>query len=172
MADLPFEVIRSTRRRKTAQAVYRGGTLRVMVPAHLSDEEVSEVVQKLAARTSRRLATQDTDLKDRADELAKRFRLPSPVTIEWSHRQLHRWGSCTPSNSHIRVSGRLAGMPGWVLDSVIVHELAHLEVAGHGPEFNALTARYPLTERATGYLMAISEQSSPSPDQSTGPFAD
>jgi predicted metal-dependent hydrolase len=171
MADMPLEVIRSPRRRKTAQAVYRAGTLRVMVPAHLSDDEVSEVVQRLAARTRGKLATQDIDLRGRADELAQRFGLPSADTIEWSQRQLLRWGSCTPSNSHIRVSSRLAGMPEWVLDSVIVHELAHLEVAGHGPEFTALTARYHLTERAIGYLMAISEHSSPVSNQPERPIA-
>jgi predicted metal-dependent hydrolase len=48
-------------------------------------------------------------------------------------------------------------MPPWVLDSVLVHELAHLEVSGHRPEFRKLVARYELTERATGYLIAISE---------------
>ena len=38
---------------------------------------------------------------------------------------------------------------------VVVHELAHLEEANHGPNFWALVNQYPLTERARGYLMAI-----------------
>jgi hypothetical protein len=37
-----------------------------------------------------------------------------------------------------------------------VHELAHLVEANHSPAFNALVARYPLAERARGFLMAIS----------------
>jgi hypothetical protein len=48
----------------------------------------------------------------------------------------------------------LAREPGWVLDYVIVHELAHLRVRRHGPGFWALVERYPLTERARGFLIA------------------
>jgi predicted metal-dependent hydrolase len=45
-------------------------------------------------------------------------------------------------------------MPRWVLDYVVVHELAHLVTPGHGPAFNALVDRYPKAERARGYLIA------------------
>jgi predicted metal-dependent hydrolase len=45
-------------------------------------------------------------------------------------------------------------MPRWVLDYVIVHELAHLVERGHGPAFNALVDRYAKAERARGYLIA------------------
>ena len=48
----------------------------------------------------------------------------------------------------------LSTFPGWVLDYVIVHELAHLEVPGHGPAFWQIVSRYPLTERARGFLIA------------------
>jgi predicted metal-dependent hydrolase len=41
-----------------------------------------------------------------------------------------------------------------VIDYVIVHELAHLEVAGHGADFWKLADRYPKAERAIGYLIA------------------
>ena len=65
-----------------------------------------------------------------------------------------RWGSCTPADGTIRISARLASEPGWVLDYVIVHELAHLVVAGHNRRFWALVRRYPRSERARGWLMA------------------
>jgi hypothetical protein len=43
-------------------------------------------------------------------------------------------------------------MPAWVVDYVLVHELAHLLVPGHGPEFWAVVDAFPRTERARGYL--------------------
>jgi catechol 2,3-dioxygenase-like lactoylglutathione lyase family enzyme len=48
----------------------------------------------------------------------------------------------------------LAEAPGWVLDYVIVHELAHLEVAAHDARFDALERRYPRVDRAVGFLDA------------------
>jgi hypothetical protein len=74
--------------------------------------------------------------------------------VVWSGRQQRRWGSCTSSDGSIRLSNRLASYPSWVLDYVLVHELAHLVHADHGPAFQALVARYPLAERATGFLIA------------------
>jgi hypothetical protein len=66
-----------------------------------------------------------------------------------------RWGSCTPADGTIRVSERLREMPGWVLDYVLVHELAHLLVPGHGADFWELVGRYPRAERARGYLEGV-----------------
>ena len=47
-------------------------------------------------------------------------------------------------------------MPSWVLDYVLVHELAHLRVAEHNRTFWNLVRRYPKTERAIGYLEGLS----------------
>ena len=52
----------------------------------------------------------------------------------------------------IRLSRRLVGMPTCVDDYVLLHELAHLLVPGHGPDFWAELAGYPRLERARGYL--------------------
>jgi len=46
-------------------------------------------------------------------------------------------------------------MPEYVVDYVLVHELAHLLEHGHGPAFWALVDRYPRTERARGFLDGI-----------------
>ena len=51
--------------------------------------------------------------------------------MRWVDNQQSRWGSCTPSDRSIRLSSRLQGMPAWVVDYVLVHELAHLLEPGH-----------------------------------------
>lgn len=113
------------------------------------------MVESLVARVTRKMAAGHVDLTARALTLARRYGLPRPDTVEWSDRQLTRWGSCTPSHGRIRISNRLADMPEWILDYVLVHELAHLEEANHGPRFRQLEGRYEMSERATGYLMAV-----------------
>jgi predicted metal-dependent hydrolase len=166
---LPVEVVRSHRRRRTLQAQVVGGTVRVLVPAGLPADEERRLVDQLVAKVTAKAVAGRIDLESRAGELAARYGLPPPRGIEWSSRQLSRWGSCSPGSDRIRISDRLATMPSWVLDSVLVHELAHLVEANHGPRFTALTGRYELTERATGYLMAVSQQvEGPAPQPSGG----
>ena len=75
--------------------------------------------------------------------------------MRWVTNQNTRWGSCTPSEGSIRLSHRLQGMPEYVVDYVLLHELAHLLVPGHGPRFWRLLEAYPRTERARGYLEGV-----------------
>ncbi|HUG74417.1 MAG TPA: M48 family metallopeptidase [Acidimicrobiia bacterium] len=157
MTDLPVDVIRSKKRKRTSQAYVTGGRVRVLIPAHLSTDEEATVVAELVQKVTRKLESQTVDLEERAREVAKKYGLPTPTRVEWSQRQNLRWGSCSPQAGTIRISSRLAGVPGWVIDWVLVHELAHLEVAGHGERFKSLVSRYELRERAEGYLIAKSE---------------
>ncbi|MDQ3947227.1 MAG: M48 family metallopeptidase, partial [Actinomycetota bacterium] len=84
--------------------------------------------------------------------LAERYQLPRPRSIRFVDNQELRWGSCTPTDGSVRISSKVATEPAWVLDYVIVHELAHLVVAGHGRRFWEIVARYPKAERARGWL--------------------
>jgi hypothetical protein len=157
MSDLPVDVIRSKKRKRTAQASVVEGRLRVLIPAGLPSEQESAMVSDLVTRVTRKMSSAGVDLETRARKLAKRYGLRPPRSIEWSDRQHTRWGSCSPAEGSVRVSNRLASMPPWVLDWVLIHELAHLEVPDHGERFQALVSRYELRERAKGYLMARSE---------------
>ena len=157
MSNLPVDVVRSKRRKRTVQAYVVDGRVRVLVPAGLPGDEEARLVDTMVARATRRFTSATVDLSSRARYLARRYDLPVPEMIEWSDRQMARWGSCTPTDSKIRVSNRLATMPAWVLDWVLVHELAHLSVPDHGERFQALVSRYELGERAEGYLIAKSE---------------
>ena len=97
------------------------------------------------------------ELEKRAQHLNKKY---FNGRLKWNElkyvtNQNKRYGSCSPAQKKIRLNHRLASMPEFVRDYVIVHELAHLEQANHGPKFWELVYQYPLTERARGYLMAV-----------------
>lgn len=154
-ADLPVEIVRSRRRRRTVEATIVDGVIRVRAPASMSEAELDEHVSELVSRLHRRYRSEGVDLTARAGTLARRFDLPVPSSISWAE-QRDRWGSCSVDSRTIRISTRLAACPPWVLDYVIVHELAHLVIAGHDARFHALVDRYPLAERARGFLMAVS----------------
>jgi predicted metal-dependent hydrolase len=162
--SLPIEIIYSTRRRRTVQASIVNGVIQVRAPAKISKKELDATVATLVERLERRHLAESVDLDERARRLARRFGLPQPTSVQWAE-QRSRWGSCTPSTGSIRLSNRLAAWPPWVLDYVIVHELAHLVEFNHSPAFNALVEKYPLAERARGYLIAKSsgEEDTPSP---------
>ncbi|MEZ5142630.1 MAG: M48 family metallopeptidase [Acidimicrobiales bacterium] len=151
---LPVEIIRSARRRRTISASVVDGTIRVRVPAGMAPDEERRHVQALVDRVQRKLVAGPVDVEGRARTLARRHGLPQPASVRWVGNQRERWGSCSPRTGEIRISDRLAGFPVWVLDYVLVHELAHLVEANHSPAFHALVDRYPKAERARGFLIA------------------
>ncbi|HVM34895.1 MAG TPA: M48 family metallopeptidase [Actinomycetota bacterium] len=154
-----IEVRRSARRRKTISAEIVGDTLVVSVPERLSraDEQqwVALMARRMAERKRRDRLNEDGELARRAADLADRYvDRVRPSAISWVDNQKSRWGSCSPQDRSIRLSLELSSYPSWVRDYVIVHELAHLIVADHSPSFWRIVNRYPLTERARGYLIA------------------
>ncbi len=131
------------------------GIIRVQAPAGIDADELDRHIEELVGRLERRYQASSVDLPDRAAVLARRYGLPLPEQVTWAEQRA-RWGSCTPSTGHIRISTRLAAWPPWVLDYVLVHELAHLVHADHSAPFHALVDRYPKAERARGFLIAQS----------------
>jgi predicted metal-dependent hydrolase len=165
-ADTPaprVEVRRSGRRKRTVTAFRERDTIVVLIPQRMSkaDERsfVESMVQKVLAREAKAAPPRgDAELVARARELVDHHLAPvldapvQPSEVRWVSNQSQRWGSCTPSNGVIRLSHRLQAMPSWVVDYVLVHELAHLIEQGHGPRFWRLLDTYPRTERARGFL--------------------
>lgn len=134
------------------------GAMEVLAPASISGKALEDHISRLKARLEKRKASRDdTSLKDRAMFLNKRYFNGQLAweSIKYSSRQEKRRGSCTTADKTIRISMRLAKMPQWVEDYVIVHELAHLIEPNHGKHFKSLIGRYPLAERAKGFLMAM-----------------
>jgi predicted metal-dependent hydrolase len=154
LAPFRVEVVRSTRRKRTSAARLVGDTLEIRLPAWMSAREEAHWVEEWTRRFARKASTDRIDLSARAVTLARRHDLPLPARIAWADGMRSRWASCTPAERSIRISTALAPFPDWVVDYVIVHELAHLEEPGHTPAFWHLVDRYPKTERARGYLLA------------------
>jgi predicted metal-dependent hydrolase len=150
------EVVRSKKRRKTVGAQLIGGVLTIALPSWMSKAEEAHWVREMSGRFRRKMSADRLRLGDRATTLARRHDLRMPASIRWADDMRSRWGSCTPSLGTVRISTRLAAFPDWVVDYVIVHELAHLDVLGHNDDFWRLVYRYPRAERAIGYLIAKS----------------
>ena len=168
---MDVEVIRSKRRTRTISAAIRGDILVITIPARLSAAQERDWVKRMMERVerARRKAerNRDDELFARAQRLNMRYfdgkQSFTGIIYVDNQRTLH--GSCTPSTGAIRISRRLSRLPRWVEDYVIVHELAHLTYAGHGHRFWELVGRYPLAERARGYLMALGYADEPAEDR-------
>ena len=159
------EVVRSDRRRRTVSAYRQDGRTIVLLPGRMSkadeDRWVTEMLGRLDRQDARRRPG-TAELEERAATLSERYLegRAAPRSVTWSTRQNGRWGSCTPADGTIRLSSRLQGMPDWVVDYVLLHELAHLLQPGHDPAFWALVGRYPRTERARGLLEGVAAAAS------------
>ncbi len=156
-----IKIIRSPKRKRTVSAQLNNGVLSVMAPATISDGNLEKIISRLKKRIINRKLKRDLNVKDDLKEVAEklnrkffggRLKIDS---IEYSTNQNSRFGCCNFKTGKILISHRLAKMPDWVRDYVIVHELAHLIIPNHSRAFQELTAKYNLKERAIGYLMAM-----------------
>ena len=161
MSDGPnVEVRRSRRRTATVSAFRDGDRIVVAIPARFTlaqeREWVAKMLQRLETKEQRRRPS-DANLDARARELSAKYLQgrARPASVRWVSNMDRRWGSCTTTDRSIRLSDRLQGLPTWVIDYVLLHELTHLLHAGHGPEFWAQLQAYPRTERARGFLEAV-----------------
>jgi len=155
------EVVRSARRRRTISAHRVGDRIMIQMPDRMSRAEEARWVDTMIRRVlagEKRHHRSDDELMARAAELSGRYLSgrAQPASVRWVDNQQSLWGSCTPVDRTIRLSRRLVGMPDYVIDYVLLHELAHLLVPGHGREFWAQLSGYPKLERARGYLEGVS----------------
>jgi len=155
----PVRIVVSSRRRRTVAARLRSGVLELLVPSWMPVAERHQWAETMRRRLERRMERtrpSDQRLMERARTLNQRH---FGGRLRWTSigfaEMAHTWGSCTFTTGAIRIAKRAASLPDWVLDYLVVHELAHLEHSDHGPDFHELEDRYPLSERAKGYLMAL-----------------
>lgn len=170
------EIRESTRRRKTSEAKWVGGRIVVSVPALLKgdarEKTITWLVDRLVTRRGMRSAMGDEQLTSRAILLSDRYRIGRrPASVRWVTNQSTRWGSCSFHSGEIRLSHRLRSAPEWVLDSVLVHELAHLVHPDHSPAFHGLADHYPRHHEAGIFLAGYGLGLASSPDSPIGSSA-
>jgi predicted metal-dependent hydrolase len=169
------EVRRSTRRRRTVSAYRDGQTVVVLLPARMSKAEekrwVTRMLERLAARERPR---GEGELLSRARDLSGRYLdgRAVPTSVRWVGNQHQRWGSCTVPAGTIRLSDRLRRLPDYVVDYVLVHELAHLIEPDHGERFWRWVDRYPHSARARGFLEGVAYAPAVSPSGGSKSGAD
>jgi hypothetical protein len=162
----------SARRKKTSEAKWVGGRIVVSLPAHLDIESrqktIDWLVDRLLTRHQLQSGLTDEGLLARAIDLSDRYLVGArPVSVRWVTNQTARWGSCSYYSGDIRVSHRLRAVPEWVLDSVLVHEVAHLSYPDHSRAFHKLAGAYPRHKEAgvflAGYGLGLSNRAPQNP---------
>jgi hypothetical protein len=150
------EIRASSRRKKTGNAHWSGSRIVVQIPARVRGRERREFVDELVERllTQRpQNAAGDASLEERARVLAELYNNGvQPASVRWVNNQQARWASCSPGSREIRVSSRLRQCPEWVIDAVLVHELAHLQDADHSPKFYEIANRHPRQDDSELFL--------------------
>jgi predicted metal-dependent hydrolase len=133
----------------------RRGTVRAWPPTALGEsgwldvrlapgDALGALLGSWLRREARRVLTQ------RVAALAPVVGVPPPtITIR---DQRSRWGSAS-RGGRLSLNWRLILAPPYVLDYVVIHELAHLRIAGHGPRFWAIVRKHaPETADARRWL--------------------
>jgi len=156
-----YEIIRS-RRRTLALEITRDCRVVVRSPRALSRERIDAFVQQhadwIAVHLERQRLRAETlppvPTKHEIDALKRKARdiLPpkvaegskkmgvSPTGIKITSART-RYGSCSGKNS-LCFSCFLMNCPEPAVDLVVVHELCHIRVKNHGPQFYALLGKY------------------------------
>lgn len=155
-----LHVKHSARRKKTVTLKRSGGQWELAAPMHYDVRtdlaQIAQLLTRLSAKSGAEAS--DEDLLARARTLNSAYFKDDiePQSVKWVENQNSRWASCSAVSNSIRVSHRLQAVPDWVLDAVLVHELAHLRESDHGPRFRELTERYPRSRDADIFLEGFS----------------
>lgn len=147
---------------KRVNARLHNTTLAVSAPLHMPQATLEPIVADLARRLVRRARAHQVNAEDDALglalRLAARFPIPPAVAqVRFVTTQQACWGSYSVGTHTVRLNATLRQMPRWVLEHVVVHELAHAEHPNHSPAFWKLVRRVdPKTEQANAFLAGVS----------------
>lgn len=167
-----YELIRSGRK-TLALEITRDCRVLVRAPRHASQTAIDAFVAShtdwlethLAQQRRRAAAAPPEPTPAEVEELKARARvLLPPKVADWSQKMgvtptgfrvttaRRRWGSCSGTN-RLCFSCYLMQYPEPAIDLVVVHELCHIRVKNHGPDFYALLEQYLPDWRARRELL-------------------
>lgn len=161
---LAVELAYDRRLRRNVQWTVAGTTIQVSAPATITPDAletlIDEIVENVLAHRARARRLNDADLERRARLINETYFNGELRwhTIRWVSNLNHALATVTDggvSDGDIRISDRIRLWPAWVVDYVIAHELAHRKFPDHSPEFWAYLGRYPLIERARGFIEGV-----------------
>lgn len=116
---------------------------RFLIPARLSDERKKVLRHWYMDRAKEKI-------------LPRARKFANDLGVEFANARVvdnrYRWGSCT-TKDNINFNWRLIKAPMYVVDYVIIHELAHLLEANHTPRFwNIVRAQSSNVDKAKRWL--------------------
>lgn len=155
-----IQIKRSKRRKNTVEAKFVQDKLVIYLPYGMGESDEKKWIDKMTRwgnnHKKRKEFNNDSQLLDRSQKLNKKyFNGDLDFSIKFVENQKTKFGSCTIKTKSIRISDRLAKMPQWVQDYVIIHELAHILYPNHSQKFWEKVNQYKYAERARGYLIAV-----------------
>jgi predicted metal-dependent hydrolase len=159
---IALELVLQRKRVKNVNARLRGSTLLVSAPVGMPEEKLGPAVRGLASRLLRRAHAARVNGEGDALALARKVarRFPEPPSVGralFVTTQGARWGSYSAKTETVRPNAALRGMPGWVLEAVVAHELAHVFHPDHSRAFWELLERAcPEAGRAEAFLAGAS----------------
>jgi predicted metal-dependent hydrolase len=158
---IDYTLVRSAKRRRTIGiTIEDSGEVMVRAPVRASRAVIADIVRRKARWIERRQAeitqrppaAQPAFTAPQREELVEHARIVlGSAVLRWAERmgcapgpvlvrdQKRIWGSCARDGT-IRLNWRLVLLPADLIDYVVVHELTHLTVRNHQPEFWAAVA--------------------------------
>lgn len=162
-------VITLRRTSRLSMRIVKNGDVHVSVPLHAPEADVYAFIERNKAwieqarkKTAERQQTRkdffaQLPLKTKEQWMDARDRLNAivqpllerhakamgvqPQTVFY-RATISRWGCCFAGARSICFSLYLLLLPEWCIEHVVVHELVHLLVPNHGPDFYALMDRH------------------------------
>jgi hypothetical protein len=150
LEGITCQVLRRSGRR--VRLAFRQGRLSMVLPRHLDPRPVIDrhrqwILEKHEWFQQQRLLAEELELLHRSNgeflalvrELSGKYAgvlAVKPAGIGF-RRMKSKWGSCS-AKGKVNLNTWLQALPDELVAFIVYHELAHLKVRNHGPEFKAL----------------------------------